>query len=55
MKIGLMTIKTPHHIEPDGFGIKPDVYIPTTKLERDEQLEWIINDVQNNQRQITNQ
>ncbi len=55
MKIGLMTIKTPHHISPDGFGIKPDVYIPTTKLEKDEQLEWVINDVQNNQRQITSQ
>ena len=55
MKIGLMTIKTPHHISPDGFGIKPDVYIPTTELEKDEQLEWVINDVQNNQRQITSQ
>jgi C-terminal processing protease CtpA/Prc len=47
MKIGLMTIKTPHNISPDGYGIKPDVYILTTKLEKDEQLEWVINDIMN--------
>jgi C-terminal processing protease CtpA/Prc len=45
MNVGLLTIKTPYTIEPDGFGIKPDVYISNTTLEKDEQLEWILNDI----------
>jgi len=47
MKIGLMTIKTPYSTSPDGYGVKPDVYIPTSKLDLDEQLEWVLNDIKN--------
>ena len=42
-----MTIKTPYTTDPDGYGVKPDIYIPTSKLEVDEQLEWVLNDIKN--------
>jgi len=45
MRVGLMNIKTPYSTEPDGFGIKPDVYIKTTKLDEDEQLDWVLNTI----------
>ncbi|HIP47977.1 MAG TPA: peptidase S41 [Lutibacter sp.] len=45
MRFGVMRIKTPYTGKPDGYGIKPDVYIPTTTLEKDEQLEWILKDI----------
>jgi len=48
MRIGLMSIKTPYSIEPDGFGVQPDIHIKTTKLDKDEQLEWILNDILKN-------
>ncbi len=43
MKIGLMNLRTPYTAEPDGFGVKPDVIIKTTRLDKDEQLEWVLN------------
>jgi hypothetical protein len=43
--VGVLTIKTPHNVEPDGYGVKPDVYIPTTQLDKDEQLDWILSDI----------
>ncbi len=48
LRVGLMNIKTPYSTEPDGFGIKPDVYIKTTRLDKDEQLEWVLNDILTN-------
>lgn len=45
MRFGVMRIKTPYTGKPDGYGIKPDVYIPTTTLEKDEQLDWILDDI----------
>ena len=48
MRVGLMNIKTPYSIEPDGFGVKPDIHIKTTKIDKDEQLEWVLNDILKN-------
>jgi len=45
MRFGVMRIKTPYTGKPDGYGIKPDVYISTTTLEKDEQLEWVLKDI----------
>jgi len=45
MRIGLMNIKTPYSTEPDGYGIKPDAHIKTTRLDKDEQLEWVLNTI----------
>lgn len=45
MRVGLMSLKTPYITKPDGFGVIPDVYIKTTRLDKDEQLDWIIKDV----------
>ncbi len=45
LRIGIMLIETPHKLTPDGYGVKPDKYIPVTTLETDEQLNWIIEDI----------
>jgi len=45
LRIGIMLIETPYKVVPDGYGIKPDKYIPITTLERDEQLDWILKDI----------
>jgi len=47
LKIGLMLLETPYKETPDGYGVKPDKYIPTTTLEKDEQLEWVLEQVAN--------
>ncbi|WP_108840591.1 S41 family peptidase [Aquimarina sp. Aq78] len=44
MRVGLMKINAPHTVEPDGFGIKPDVYIESEKG-IDKELEWVLQDV----------
>lgn len=44
MRVGLMKINAPHTLQPDGFGIKPDVYIEAKK-EGDQELDWVIQDV----------
>jgi len=48
LRIGLMNLKTPYTTEPDGYGIKPDVLIKTTRLDKDEQLVWILSDILKN-------
>jgi len=45
MKVGLLTVNSPFTTSPDGYGIKPDIYISNSTLETDEQLEWILNDI----------
>lgn len=45
MKVGLLTINAPYTTTPDGYGIKPDIYINNTTLEKDEQLDWILDDI----------
>jgi len=45
LKFGVMTLKTPYRTSPDGYGIKPDVYIPRTKIGIDEQLDWVLEDI----------
>ncbi len=51
-RIGLMQIETPYKQEPDGFGVKPDVEITPTiedvKSNNDPELEWILNDIHQN-------
>lgn len=47
LRFGVNIIKTPYTQEPDGFGVKADVVIPTTDLEKDQQLEWILKDIDN--------
>lgn len=48
MRVGLMKINAPHTIQPDGFGIKPDVYIEEISKEKDNKLDWVISDIQKN-------
>ncbi|EGV45012.1 peptidase S41 [Bizionia argentinensis JUB59] len=47
-RIGLMQIDAPHKVEPDGFGVKPDMpIIPTWDdvfNDRDPEVEWILED-----------
>ena len=49
-RIGLMYIDTPFKVNPDGYGVKPDVEIlPTVqdRLEkRDPELEWVLKDIE---------
>ncbi|MDY8136490.1 S41 family peptidase [Aquimarina sp. 2201CG5-10] len=46
MRVGLMKINAPYTIEPDGYGIKPDVPIKsTTENEEEEELKWILQDI----------
>ena len=46
LRIGLMQIETPYKVEPDGYGVKPDVVIEPTLEEinngKDLALEWIL-------------
>lgn len=49
VRMGLMQVDAPFKITPDGYGIKPDVYIVPTQDDRlnqiDPELEWIFNDI----------
>ncbi|SFZ94547.1 Peptidase family S41 [Flaviramulus basaltis] len=49
IRMGLMQIEAPQKQNPDGYGIKPDIkIIPTVedrKMNRDTELEWILNDI----------
>jgi len=45
MRVGLMKLNAPYITEPDGYGIKPDVFIKRTINDVDEELEWILEDV----------
>jgi C-terminal processing protease CtpA/Prc len=45
MRFGVMTLSTPYKDSPDGYGVKADIQIPTTVFDKDEQLEWILNDI----------
>lgn len=49
-RIGLMHIDAKYKIEPDGFGVKPDVEIIPTYQDRlnniDPELEWVLNDIE---------
>ncbi|SEL12047.1 Peptidase family S41 [Aquimarina amphilecti] len=46
MRVGLMKINAPYSIEPDGYGIKPDVPIKKILNDKDEELQWIIQDIE---------
>ncbi|WP_299431700.1 S41 family peptidase [uncultured Aquimarina sp.] len=47
MRVGLMKINAPYTIEPDGYGIKPDILIKRTAKGQgeDEALKWILKDI----------
>jgi C-terminal processing protease CtpA/Prc len=45
MKVGLLTVNAPYTTSPDGYGIKPDIYVSNTTIETDEQLEWILDEI----------
>jgi len=49
-RIGLMQIETPFKVEPDGYGVKPDVEIlPNLKDHQqniDTELQWILNTIE---------
>lgn len=51
-RIGLMHIDTKFKIEPDGFGVKPDIEIFPSYQNRidgvDPELEWVLKDVEKN-------
>lgn len=46
MRIGLMKINAPYTIEPDGYGIKPDIPIKSKINNEDEELQWVIEDIE---------
>ncbi|MDY7394836.1 S41 family peptidase [Aureibaculum sp. 2210JD6-5] len=49
MNIGLAQIEAPYRLDPDGYGIKPDVEIIPTIEDRlnnvDPELEWVLEDI----------
>ena len=44
MRLGLMKINAPHTVQPDGYGIRPDVYIKSEK-DIDQELNWVLKNV----------
>jgi C-terminal processing protease CtpA/Prc len=50
-RIGLMHIDSKYKVEPDGYGVKPDVEIIPTYQDRlnniDPELEWVLKDIEN--------
>ncbi|GAA3589680.1 S41 family peptidase [Flavivirga amylovorans] len=50
IRMGMMQIEAPQKQEPDGYGVKPDIEISPTindrRLEKDSELEWILNDIE---------
>jgi len=47
IRAGVMTIRTPYSINPDGYGVKPDVEITSLKFGDDNELNWVLNQVKN--------
>lgn len=51
LRIGMMQVETYYKTEPDGFGVPVDKEITPTRADREEQrdpeIEWILNDIQN--------
>ena len=49
-RIGLAHIDAPHKIDPDGYGVKPDIEILPTYQDRlnnvDPELDWILQDIE---------
>lgn len=45
LNIGLLNMKKLYQTKIKGHGIKPDKYIPTTTINKDEQLDWVIEDI----------
>jgi len=48
IRSGLMVLETHHKTTPDGYGVKPDKYIKVTTLDKDEQLDWILKNIETN-------
>jgi len=52
MKFGMLQVESPYQIDPNGYGIKPDVeIIPTQKdrlQKRDPELDWVLEDIFSN-------
>lgn len=50
IRLGLMQIETPYKQEPDGYGVKPDVEISTSKeqwlQDIDAEMQWILKDIE---------
>ncbi|WP_299895411.1 S41 family peptidase [uncultured Aquimarina sp.] len=46
MRVGLLKINAPYSIEPDGYGIKPDVPIESYVTAEDKELQWVIDDIE---------
>lgn len=50
IRFGLMQIESPFKVEPDGYGVKPDIYIVPTHQDRlngiDPELDWILMDIE---------
>ncbi|GGX05516.1 S41 family peptidase [Aquimarina muelleri] len=44
MRLGLMKINAPYTVQPDGFGILPDVYIQS-KRDKDQELNWVLQNI----------
>ncbi len=50
IRMGLMQIEAPQKQHPDGYGVKPDIKITPTIIDRkqniDTELEWILHDIE---------
>ena len=48
LRIGLMIIKAPYTVNPDGYGVIPDVIIQNNQYGEDKQLDWILSKIESN-------
>ena len=51
IRMGLMQVDSPYKVNPDGYGVKPDVEIKTSledfQLDKDPAIEWVLDAIKN--------
>ncbi len=47
LRFGLTSLSTENKDSPNGYGVIPNKYIKVTTLDKDEQLDWILNSIKN--------
>jgi C-terminal processing protease CtpA/Prc len=49
VRMGLMQVDAPYKVDPDGYGVRPDVVIKSTfedyQLNRDPELQWVLDTI----------
>ncbi|MGJ8667090.1 MAG: S41 family peptidase [Patiriisocius sp.] len=53
IKMGVMQVESPYKVDPDGYGVMPDVEIIPTVADRqagiDPEIEWVLSDIESKQ------